>query len=309
MSTTSSSALSQIVSTTVQNRVLKNLRATLHYADPRYSEQGEFDPGSDTIRFVSVPDLTLSTTVLTEGTPPTAQALTFTTTTLSTAAYGETVEITDLAKVKSLFNLVELASERLARQAQESIDKVARDVIAAGGTPHYPIGSTNTVRSDIAAGENMTGADLIHLRAVMKKNKIEPFSDGSFYLWISNNQAYDLKKETTDDTGFIDVSKYTSNTDIMRGELGKFHGFRIMEVNNAPTFSSTVTVHAGIAVGSLKGWGTGDLQTLKTYYTPPGGLTDPLHQKEILGYKVNFGVAVLSNGRYYRAESDASSLA
>ncbi len=84
-------------------------------------------------------------------------------------------------------------------------------------------------------------------------------------------------------------------------------GFRIMEVVNAPTFSSTVLVYASIAVGRLKGWGAGELQTLRTYHVAPGGdHKDPLAQEELVGWKVAFGVAVLSNTYYFRFESAAT---
>lgn len=88
MAQTASTALSQALRFTVQEGVLTNLRAELVYANETYAEQGHFEKGSDSIVFLTVPDLTLSTTVLTEGTPPTSQALSMTTTSLSTAQYG-----------------------------------------------------------------------------------------------------------------------------------------------------------------------------------------------------------------------------
>jgi N4-gp56 family major capsid protein len=305
-----SSALSQAMTFKIQSGVLENLRAELVYANDEYAEQGSFSPGHDTISFITVPDLTLSTTVLTEGTAPTSQALTLSTTTLSTAQYGETVTITDVAKVKSPVDLVRLATERLGRQAKESIDKVTRDVIAASGTPYYVLGgSTNSARSDLASGEIIVGLDLIKLAAIMRKNKLEPFDDGLFRIFLSDNQIYDLQKETTATTSWREQAKHTSDRALLRNEIGVLHGFRVMRANNAPTFSSTVTVHAGIAVGRIKGWAAGDLSTLSVHHVEPGGdHSDPLGQTEIMGYKVNFGVAALSNSYYYRLESDATSL-
>src|SRR5690348_4787302 len=128
-----SSALSNAMTFKVQSGVLKNLRAALVYADPAYSEKGTFSAGFDTITFATVPDLTLNTTVLTEGTAPTTQSLTLSTVSLSTAQYGQTVTITDVAKIKSPVDLASLITDRLSRQAAESIDKVVRDVIAASG--------------------------------------------------------------------------------------------------------------------------------------------------------------------------------
>ena len=290
--------------------VLENLRAELVYANNAYAEQGTFDPGHDTISFVTIPDLTLSTTILTEGTPPTAQALSLTTVTLATAQYGETVEITDVAKVKSPVELVSIATERLSRQAAESVDKVVRDVIAASGTPLYALGgSTNVVRSDLASTEIAVGADLIRLARTMAKNKIKPFADGLYRIWCHPSVIYDLQKDTTATTGWRDQLKYTDPDPLNKGQIGILNGFRVFEATNGPTFASTTTVYASIAVGRTKGWAVGDLQTLSVHHVTPGGdHTDPLAQKEILGYKVNFGAAALSNSYYYRLETAGTTL-
>jgi N4-gp56 family major capsid protein len=228
---------------------------------------------------------------------------------MATAQYGETVSITDVAKVKSPIDLVRIGTERLSRQSKESIDKVVRDVIAASGTPYFPLGSANVLRADIAAGEIATGIDLIKLAATMRKNKLEPMDDGLFRIFMSDNQIYDLQKETTATTSWREQLKHTSREAVERNEIGVLHGFRIMRAHNAPTFASTVTVHAAIAVGRIKGWAMGDLMTLSVHHVTPGhDHTDPIAQIELLGYKVHFGAAALSNSYYYRYETDATTL-
>lgn len=257
-----------------------------------------------------MPDLPTSTTPLTEGTRPDKRALTLGTVTVSTAQYGDLVSITDVAKVKSPIELVPIASERLSRQAEEVLDTVSRDVIALGGTTRLIQTSANTVRADIASTEIATAAELRKLKTVMIKGKLRPFADGYFRLWVHPNVEYDLRSDTATG-GFIDVKKYTDGLadDIIRGEVGRLEGFRIMSIINAPTFSSTTTVYRSIALGDKKGWGTGDLQTLQTYHVTPGGdHTDPIAQEELLGWKVNFGVAVLNNAYYYGFESAATSV-
>src|SRR6266511_938659 len=153
-----SSALSAAMTFKVQRGVLKNLRANLVFADDSLSEQGEFDSGRDTLMFVAVPDLAINVTPLTEGTRPDKRALTITTVTVSADQYGDLVSITDLAKVKSPVEIVPIATEHLSRQAQESIDQIARDVIALGGTTFLAPGGSNTVRADIASTEIMTAS-------------------------------------------------------------------------------------------------------------------------------------------------------
>lgn len=312
MAATQSSAWSAAVSFTVQSNVLKNLRAELQWANPQWAESGRFDSGTDMLMFTKYPDLSITTplTPLTEGTAPTARALTMETVTIQTAQYGDLVGLTDIAKVKSVNEVVSIASERVGRVAKEVIDRITRDAVFTGGTPYYCIGSaTNSVRTDIGSTEIMIGADLIKLRAIMKKNKIPTMSDGSYVFLTSPNVAYDLMKDTTTASSWLDINKYSRPGEIFDGELGKVHGFRIVEVNNAPTFSSTTTVYASLALGAVKGWGAGELQSLQTYHIPAGGdHTDPLAQVEYVGWKVNFGVATLNNGYYYRAEAAATSL-
>jgi N4-gp56 family major capsid protein len=284
---------------------LENLRAALVFGNKSFAEMGRFEPGADVIKFATVPDLAVATTPLTEGSPPTAVALSVSATLLDSDQYGNLVDITDLAAVKSPLDLAALAGERLGRNAAETIDQLVRDVIAGGGTVMFSeVGATQ--RSDLdASGDEMTSAVLRKLKGKMFKGKIPPFADNYYRIIVTPEQAYDLQNETTAGS-FIDVMKYTDPSDIIQGEIGRVAGFRVIQAVNAPTFSSSVTVHAAIAFGRLPGWGWGDLQALRTYYTAPGGKGDELHQKESVGWKVAFGTAVLANARYYRLETAAT---
>lgn len=306
MAQTTSSALSAALTFKVQREVLRNLRAALVFADPMFAESGTFDAGKNELTFVNVPDIAINTTPLTEGAPPTARALTIGTVDITPAQYGDLVSITDLARRFSPFDISAVATERITRQARESIDKISRDVIAAGGTAFYANAVAN--RAALGAADKLDAADLRRLRATMYKSKIPPFADGYYRLMVTPEQGYDLRSDTTTG-GWIDVNKYATPETLLKGELGRMEGFRIMEVVNGPTFASTVTVHAGIAVGDVKGWGAGELQSLRVYHVSPGGdHQDPLAQEELVGWKVAFGVAVLNNSYFYRVESAASAL-
>lgn len=305
MALLSSDALASAISFKVQKSALKNLRARLIFADPAYAESGDFDAGHDTLMFVAYADLPINTTALTEGTTPVARALTQSTVTVDAQQFGDLVSISDLAKVKSPLDIVDIASERIARQAAESIDKISRDAIALGGTPLYQ--GDDTTRAGLASTDYLLASDVMKLRAKMIAAKIPMFSDGMFKLLVHPYVAYDLRTEAVSSAGaWIDVNRYSNPEHIAKGEVGSFHGFHVIEVNNAPTFASTTTVYASMALGDIKGWGAGELQSLQVFHTPPGGVGDELHQKESLGWKVSFGVAALNNGYYYRMESAAS---
>ena len=310
MAQTTASAFQAAITFTVQAKVLENLRDDLIWANPAWSEQGRFDPASDMLTFLSFPDLSSTTpqTPLTEGSPPTARAISMNTVTVSTAQYGDLVNITDLAKVKAPRDIVAIASERVSRTAREVMDTITRDNIFMGGTAFYQAG--DTTRAGLASTDTITGADLIKLRSTMKAANVPLPSDGFYRLILSINQTYDLLSETTAVTGFAPVSQYTDRVEnIFKGEIGTLHGFRVMEADTAPTFSSTTTVYAGLAMGDIKGWGSGELQTFQAYHIAPGGdHTDPLAQLEKVGWKVNFGCAPLNNGYYYRVETAATTL-
>lgn len=312
MAQTESTAFQAAITFTVQAKVLENLRNDLVWANPAWAEQGRFDPASDLLTFLSFPDLSSTTpeTPLTEGSPPTARAISMNTVTVSTDQYGDLVNITDLAKVKAPKDVVGIASERVSRTAREVMDTITRDNIFLGGTAFYQAGATAGTRVDIASGDLLIGLDLIKLRSTMKINNVPLPSDGYYRLILSINQTYDLLSDGDANTGFAPVSQYTDKVEgIFRGEIGTFHGFRIMESDTAPTFASTTTVYAGLATGEIKGWGAGELQTFQTYHIAPGGdHTDPLAQLEKVGWKVNFGCAPLNNGYYYRVESAATAL-
>lgn len=303
---TSSSVLSQVLIAEVQDGLLENMRNRLVFGNKAYAEMGHFVPGSDAIKFAAVPDLSVATTPLTEGTPPDAVALSVETVTVDALQYGNVVRITDLARIKSPFELVSTARERLARNAAQTIDQLVRDEVATGGTVYFAELGTS-LRANLDADDTLTAAKLKKLHARMFYGNV-PFFDDSSYLFIATpGQAYDLKMDTAVG-GFIDAAKYTDPRPILKNEIGMIGGFRVIEAQNGPTFASTITVHAGFALGGLPGWGWGDLQMLKAYHTPPGGQTDPLHQNEKLGWIVDFGVAAIDNARYFRVESAATDI-
>lgn len=307
---TTSDAFQAAFTFTVQNKVLQNLRDNLTWANPALAEQGRFDQASDMLTFLKFPDLTSVTprTPLTEGNPPTARSLTMTTVTVSTAQYGDLVQITDIVKVKAPADVVSIASERVGRTAREVMDTITRDNIFLGGTVFYQ--GTNTTRAGIGSTEVLAGSDLIRLRSKMKKSNIPMPSDGFYRLYVSNQVSHDLRVDSTSGSGWVDLSKYTSRVEeVFKGEIGVLHGFRVIEADTAPTFSSTTTVYASLALGDIKGWGAGELQSFQTYHIAPGGdHADPLAQVEAVGWKVNFGVAPLNTGYYFRVESAATAL-
>ena len=302
MAQTTTAEISAAVTFKVQKKVLENLRGNLLYADESFAEQGDFDPGTDSLLFTAFADLGTSTTPLTEGTGPTPRALAMTTVSVDTAQYGDAVQITDLAKLKSGQDLVGIGSERISRQMKVVLDTLARDAIASGGTPVYQTG--DTTRAGLDANDKVVLADLNKLVFKMEYMSIPRFSDGFYVLWVAPGVAYDIFT----DTAFTPVHQYTDNSPLIKGEVGKIAGFRIVMAQSAPTFASTTTVFASIGVGDIKGWGMGSLDTTQVFHLNQADKSDIVNQKEILSWKANYGCAPLANNYYVRLESAATDL-
>jgi N4-gp56 family major capsid protein len=227
-----------------------------------------------------------------------------TTVTLDTDQYGQSVNITDVAKVKSPIDLVPIASERLTRSAKGLLDNVSRDVIAAGGTPYFA-GASNANRAALAATDIAAVAELKRMKWQMFKSKIPLPADGYYRLIADPEVSSDL----TSDDDFVEANKYSNAMQLFKNEVGSIAGFRVISNVNGATAASTTTVHISIAMGDIKGWGAGELQSLTVHHVAPGGdHSDLLAQSELMGFKVNFGIAVLNNGYYFRYESAASDL-
>jgi N4-gp56 family major capsid protein len=217
--------------------------------------------------------------------------------------------VTDLAKIKSPIDVVNTASERLGRSAKATFDQLARDAIAVGGTQVLCGVGAPATRAAIASTDLLRAADLRRLKGKMQAANIPPFADGSYIIFVHPYVEYDLKSDD-DSGGWIDVNKYNNATVLINGELGKLEGFRVVTVNNAPTVTSTVTVYESLAIGAVKGWGMGDLMTLRTaHVAAQPSAYDPLGLNEYLGWVGMYGVGVIDADFYMRAEHAATSLA
>lgn len=258
-----------------------------------------------TIVWPAVAQISADTSTLTEGSPPTAEALTLADDTATAGEYGNVVSITNIVMDQGPLNWIQTASERLSDQAAASIDTIVRDIVMAGTSVIY---SNGTARSDVSA--ILTGTSVQQVVRNLRKSNVPRFRDGFYHAIVTADQAYDLFQDTAS-AGFLEAVRYTDAgaRKLLSGELGTYFGVRFAVIGSQSKIFSTagaasVDVHSGIFYGPDY-CGVGDWATLQAYYTPPGGQSDPLHQLAKLGYRVRFGAALLdSNGaRYVRLES------
>ena len=122
---------------------------------------------NSTMRFLRVPFATPTTNAgvvsagtapwLTEGTAPTAKALSIGYEEFTAYQAGQRWELTDVALMESPLDLMAKASEVCARDAAETADEYVGRILAAGTNVLYA-GSGNTQRTDVAASDVITGS-------------------------------------------------------------------------------------------------------------------------------------------------------
>lgn len=275
-----------------------------------------FIKGTNLVRFARYPDAGAVTAALTEGTPPTAQALSIASEAFSATQVGGVFEITDLAQLDSPHDLITINAERAGRQAAESIDVLVREVLNAGASVQYV---TATSRATIASTNILTGAQVKKMVALLARVNVPTFGDGFYRCIIHSDSVYDLFTDTANG-GWMDASKYVDNTPLLNGEIGRYHRVRFLETGGLGTGTAPgakVIVNGGATstdVYSTFFFGPGsytmaDSQRLSAYFIPPGGdHSDPISQLAKIGWKVRFGCMLIDEAgpRYLRLEHASS---
>jgi N4-gp56 family major capsid protein len=321
VTSTSTTNFQVLVQDLVQAKAEQELRGRLVHVLPDQYVPGRFVKGTNQIRFARYADLGSNVTALSEGVAPTAQALTISSDAFTATQYGQTLQITDLAQLDSPHDLIAVASERLARQAAESMDKVVRDVLAAGTNVSYAPNinastgaqTANASRSTMTATARLTGELVKKTVAALKAANVPTFPDGTYRAIIHPFHEYDLISDTTAN-GWLEANKYTDNTPLLTGEIGKFAGVRFLVSSNAKTFTGAsggandANIYSAFFMGP-DAYTVGDSQTLQAYFTAPGGdHSDPLAQVAIAGWKMRFGAKLLdlAGAKYRRVETGAT---
>ena len=99
---------------------------------------------ANTIKFRRPVPLAVATTPLTEGTPPTSQALSYEDVTVALSQYGNVVEITDVVHDLAEDPVLKDASMMCGEQAMETIETLMWGVIRGGTNVVYANGSARS---------------------------------------------------------------------------------------------------------------------------------------------------------------------
>ena len=251
-----------------------------------------------TVNFTRYTPLAAITSATTEGSNPTAVALTDTTVSATLAVYSS---YTKTSKLYSLTSIDKGLKEQVAvfgQNAGESMDTLVREELASGGTDMLP-GSVAAI-TDIASSDTFDIALVRKAVVTLKGNKARKFKSGNFGCIINHYSAYDLMGDTTTG-GWIDANKYATPEAIKRGVIGKMLGVEFVETNNGKleedAGSGTVDAVHSFFVGDgsyasvdIAGGGK------KVYVKKPGSQStdNPVDSFLTIGWKVIFAPKVLN---------------
>lgn len=299
------------------------MRAVPLFLHTRYGQVRDIpqNSGTSTIKFRRYGNLTAATTALTEGVTPAGSAMSVTDITATVAQYGDFVTFTDVVSYESKDAVLTEFAEVLGDQAGDTLDQLARDVMAAGTTVTY-VGQSD--RASITTSNLITATEVRKAVRTLKNNKarrvtrmiaattgIDTTPVAPAYIAIcSPDTTYDLQ----DETGWTPVEKYSSSMNVMEGEVGKIGDVRFIETPNAKVFSgagaSSIDVHATLIMGQ-EAYGISRISgaSLQNIVKPLGsaGSADPLDQRGTTGWKATFVAKILNDDFMVRLEHAVTS--
>ncbi len=197
--------------------------------------------GGKTIEFRQFSALPKATTAITEGVTPTGNKLNVSNVTATVLQYGDYIEQTDLLELTAIDNTIVEATRQLATQAGLTIDTIVRNEIIGGSSVQYcpTLSGTNysavSARYALNATAKLRVQDVFKAAATLKANNA-PKIDGYYVAIIHPYVAYDLMQEAG--TQWVEVQKYTSPENMLKGEIGCLGGVRFVESTEAKIFKS-----------------------------------------------------------------------
>lgn len=253
---------------------------------------------------------------LTEGTAPSAQALSAVSVSATLEQLGHVFGVSDLLEMTAVDSQIEQAVRQLADYAAISVETYTRNAIIDGSgviieriSGNFSNANTRTTVSAVYSADTLDESVVRAAAARLRRLNVKPFSDG-YYVWITDPHAGAQLRSATAAGSWLDVYKYATPDNIYAGEIGKLHGFRFMEVGVAgssrdgsiyigtsqSTSATSVCAVYNLAFGQGF-FGVTEMDGgVNTYVKTanPYDKSDPLNQYSTIGYKVTMAAKLLN---------------
>lgn len=315
---TSTTNFDKTVTAMILADIAQNLRKQASWLEEGAWIKARLRDGTNLLRYIAYGELSTTVQALAQGTPPAEEALSIYYEEFSCAQAGRLVGITDIALKESPHDLYAVAAERVAFNSimtlDQNVGETIRDYITA---PAQILANNRAARINLAqASSDYLTASLVRTAVTqLRAANVPTFPDGTYHSNIHPFVARDLMEETAGGA-WLDVQKYVDNSQILKGEVGRLHGVRFKETNQATYIGNGGASSAHIFRTVIYGPGYfafGDEQSIEAYMVRPGGdHSDPLAQKALVGWKAMWGakpLAITGAGPKFRGIDTVSSAA
>lgn len=258
---------------------------------------------------------------LAAGIKPSANALSTAKVSALIEKYGGYVILDDTVQLTSITDTLDLATQELAKQAAETIDKATMQAVAMAealtGASACHIAKTSGALyiSCVASPATIVGAthsttliavsDIRKAAGELRRKNVATY-DGQNYIGIINPiVSEDLRSDTT----WQNWHQYTTPEYLYRGEIGRVEGVRFVETTLAPvsagsgdgyalSYAANIATSA-IAYGTVifgRGfYGATELDGgIKTFLVQGATKSDPLNEATTYGWKAHYTAKVLN---------------
>lgn len=196
-------------------------------------------PGGEsaTVSWTRFPHLSLPLVPLTEGTPPDATALSTERVTVILEQWGAVVTVSDLGELESRNSPINIAIERLGRQAARTMDRECVAVLLGASTVVFPNGKTS--RASLTDSDVPNAALMRKIHATLE-NTGAPTYEGDSYIGLCDPY---LAQDILADALVVQLGSYQDATIIRKGEIGMLFNIRWIRTNTTPTMSLSANSH------------------------------------------------------------------
>ena len=242
------------------------------------------------------------TTVLTEGTPPSALNPTVAETILSIAQLGAYILGSDKLMAQGIDPQLTNWAEVFSELMRDSRDQYIRGLINTGTNTAYQGGGT--VNSSVSSGNSLGWTDLRTARKLLKAQNAPPVVDGKYAAIIHPRVMSQLFADSSVLNALQYAGPRTSDNPLFAGAVTELLGIRFFETTNATTNSglgqSASFLETTLFVGK-NAYAVTDADELTSqiifHDIGSSGVTDPLNQVWSLGFKTAVGANIVDQNR------------
>lgn len=210
---------------------------------------------SKTIQFSRYPRLALPTTPATEGTTPTAQALSVETVSAVVDQWVVVVAFTDLADITIKHQLMPIITDRLGMMKAELVDREIQKVLLASDAVMYA--NSKASRALLASTDVVDSVEMRRVWQTLKRNGAR--TDGRYFIAIVDPEVFN---DIGADDRFHSAHELKDVSALYNNEVGEWMGFRVMVSNFIQTHSLIADADWTSAAAASGSWAGGDNKTV-----------------------------------------------